>query len=360
MKRLKERHFDAALSFLAVCFVASTAFLGGCNGIQSSISAFEGKPRLRKGAYFGSVIPPTYLGPGELGTHNKSEKNGYVYCSKGGFIDTDHLRKSADWTKHLGDITYKHIMKGEEEFTFRLREPSRYHVTVEYPEYWKKLSERYRQDIAREVSIELGQYFAHTACVWHEILTWFGWSWTEIGSEYMSAFSWEDIYSNLLGSRIGGAAMRNVGYDFNQAVTIEIDKELERLGAQPPDVAKEATRQIYGEWYTGGYYFFVDTVKRHFDVGLDGYVSPWVVPGICDDKAIISYRIPDTRFVEKLGFSVSLEIEPRERIKGKVLKAVYADGKGRYLRPEIHFVQIMEHIENQAEKRYGYGVSLPW
>jgi hypothetical protein len=359
MKKITERYFKAAINIWIVALLALSLFLGGCNGVQASISTLEGKPRLRKGQYFGSVIPPAYLDPGQLGEHNGWERNGYVYCSRGGFIDTDHLRKSADWTQHLADMTFEHIIKGDREFSFRLREPSRYHVRLDFPDCWQELDERCREDIARDVSIYLGQYFAHTACVWHEILTWYGWTWTEIGSEYMSAFSWDDIYSNLLGSRIGAAAMRNIEYDFNKAVTLEIDRELERLGAQPADVARKAAGQIHGQWYTGGFYFFLDTKKRHLDVGLDGYVSPWIVSGICEGDSIISYRVPDANFIEKYGFTIELEIEPRERIRGKILDVVYADGGGRRLKPDVHFAKIMDHIKGQAEKRYGFDVSLP-
>jgi hypothetical protein len=358
MKSFKDRYFAIMPILAAGCFAASLT-LAGCNSLQSSISALEHKPRLRKGAYFGSVLPPVYLGPGELGIHNVSEKNGYVYCCNGGFIDTDHLRKSVDWTKYLADKTYERIMKGDREFRLKLREPSRYHIKLDYPEYWRSMCREGKEEAAREVSIHIGQYVAHTACAWHEMLTWFGYTWTEIGSEYMSAFSWDDIYSNLLGSRIGAAAMRDKEHGFNEAVTLAIDRELERLGAQPPEVAREAAKEIKGQWYTGGYYFFVDTKKRHFDVGLDGYISPWLVPTACEGASAISYRIPDTQFVDKYGFSIKVEIEPRERIKGKILRIVYPDGKGRRIKPDEDFGPIMSYIKEQAVARYGFDVSLP-
>jgi hypothetical protein len=360
MKRIMDRYVGVILPvFWAGLFTLSVCFAAGCSRSESELNTFDNKPRLRKGQYFGSVIPPNYLDADELGVHNISEKNGFVYCSKGGFIDTDHLRKSADWTKCLADKAYDHIMNGDREFIFKLREPSRYYVKLEYPACWQELDERCREDIARDVSIDLGQYFAHTACVWHEILTWFGYTWTEIGSEYMSAFSWDDIYSNLLGSRIGAAAMRNVEYEFNLAVTAELEYELQRLNVQPSAVGRKAKKEIHGDWYTGGYYFFLDTKKRHLDVGLDGYVSPWIVPGICDEKTVVSYRVPDVRFVEKYGFSIELEIEPRERIRGKIFDVIYADGGGKRLKPEVHFGPIMNHISREAEDRYGFDVSLP-
>jgi hypothetical protein len=251
-------------------------------------------------------------------------------------------------------------MKSDSEFTFRLREPSRYHVKLDYPNCWQELDERCREDIARDVSIYLGQYFAHTACVWHEILTWYGWTWTEIGSEYMSAFSWDDIYSNLLGSRVGAAAMRDLEHDFNKAVTIQIKRELKRLDAQPAIVARQAAREIHGDWYTGGFYFFLDTKKRHLDVGLDGYVTPWIVPGVCEQETIVSYKVPDVYFIEKYGFKLKLEIEPRERIKGKIFQVVFEDKKNKRLDPDLHFPILMDHIRGQAQQRYGFNVDMPW
>ena len=329
---------------------AGSAFLG-CSNAHSSLNTIGNKPRIRKGFYFGSVIPINFIAPEDLGTHNISEKNGIIYCCRAGFIDTGHLRKSADWTNILADKIFDHIMKEDSEFSFKLREPSEYIIKLEYPEFWRFIPQEDKQKTAREVSIHLGQYFAYTACTWHEILTWFGYTWTKIGSEYISAFSWEDIYSNLLGSHIGAAALRDEEHSFNQAVTLAIDKELKKLGAQPANVTRQAAKEIKGKWYTGGFYFFVNMKKRNFDIGLDGYVSPSLVPSICEGASAISYSVPDALYIYKRGFSMQFEIDPRVMVKNKILRIVYPDGDGKTIRPDTHFYKIMDYIKKKAQQK---------
>ena len=57
----------------------------------------------------------------------------------------------------------------------------------------------------RAVAVPLAQWIAFQLSTWHEIATWFGWSALSIFPEEASAFSPEDLYSNLLGIRIAGA-----------------------------------------------------------------------------------------------------------------------------------------------------------
>jgi hypothetical protein len=135
------------------------------------------------------------------------EQNGFVYTCRGGFIDIGHLRESADRTAYISRIVLKKLEKGEKEFSFRIIEPSKYYVRIKYPENWVNYPNR--EKIAKEISVGLGQYFAQTTTVWHEILTWFGFKSTGIFSEYLSSFSWEDAYSDLLGTAIAARALRD-------------------------------------------------------------------------------------------------------------------------------------------------------
>ena len=184
-------------------------------------------PRLR-GASFGGVVGDYFLDPEHLGKHQYkiglTEKNGFVYTRKGGFIDIGHLRESADRTAYITAITKKNIIKKEAEFSFQVIEPSRYFVKITYPKDWEELPEK--EEIAAEVSIRLGQYFAHMTTIWHEIVTWFGYTSTGIFSEYVSSFSWEDTYSDLLGINLAAAALRDTQHKYDDAMTMLIDEEL--------------------------------------------------------------------------------------------------------------------------------------
>jgi hypothetical protein len=146
-------------------------------------------------------------------------------------------------------------------------------------------------------------------------------------------------------------------------MTLAIDRELERLGIQSRQTAKEASKRVRGDWFSGYVLFFVSMKKRNFDIGLDdGYVTPTIVSSICrcGDAIPKPYPVPSLDFLSLYGFSVKLEIEPRESEKSKVLKIVYPNAKERKKRiePAVHFARIMDYIEKDAAEKYGEDLVL--
>ena len=339
--------FDKSVT---VCFYAALLLLvlivsGGCGGGK--------KAHMRFGAFFGSPAGMKFYDAQDLGTphfrFSIKEKNGMVYTCKGGFIDTGHLREAADRTAYFSEITYRNLVDKKSEFSFHLIEPSLYSVKVSYPSNWGEISTQDREKIAGEVSILLSQYFAHTSMVWHEIMTWYGYATLKVFPDTISAFSCEDGYSDLLGTRLGAEALRDKKQRYNDAMTELIYKELRELDAQPAEVGKQAAEKVKGKWYTGGLYFFVDMKKHNFDIGLDdGSITPVLVPGICPDVVPKLYAVPDLKQVEQYGFRVEVEIEPRVFKKKKIYESIGLDKESR-IKPEVHFPLIMANIEKQTK-----------
>jgi len=343
------------MKFLAVTFLSLLLF--GTNGCR--------KPPIRMGAYATKTIGTRFANPENLGRHNsRSEKNGQVYTCKAGHIDLAHLRKAADWTAVLAEKTFKHLMKNETEFSFRLREPSVYFVMLTYPKNWENLPQKDKERIARNVSIELGQYFSYTATTWHEIITWFGYKCTGIYSEFPSAFSWEDMISNLLGTYGAGQALRDTKHSFDEAMTLVLDRQLEILDVQPRHIAKLASKKMKGDWYSGGLLFFVKMKKRNFDIGLDdGFITPSTVPSLrgCEEVEAPIFLTPNPDTLLEYGFSVKLKIKPTLWERRKILNVVYPNRKARkkQIEPVIHFAPIMDYIKKEAVKKYGPDVQKP-
>jgi len=353
--------------YLRLCF-----FLVLCGISVSQAEFLEAKdarslPRGRTGCRPCSKIGTRFLVPGQLGRHGYrsagSEKNGIVYTCDGGFIDIAHVRGAADRTAFVAAKIRDSFQNDETEFSFRLAEPTTYFVQLVPPEYWKDLSAQERDGMACDISIRLAQYFAHTACIWHEILTWFGYKSVGFYPEFHSSFSCEDTFSDLLGSTIGVLALQDTVHTFDQGVTLALDQELEKLAAQTRNTAMGAAKTVKGRWFSGGV-LFVDTKRRNFDVGLnDGFITPWILPVLsnCGGQEVQLYPIPDPDFLCEYGFSLKFEIEPREWEKGKILKIVYTEAKERRkrLEPAIHFSVIMDYIKKDAVRRFGHHVGSP-
>lgn len=324
-------------------------------------------PRARVACYASSTLGSTFIDPNDLGTHGyrhkSSEKNGIIYTRKAGHIDIAHLRKIIDWTAFLAAKSCDQLIDNKTEFSFKLQEPSLYFVQITYPKYWKDLSQAQKAQTAYDISVRLGQYFAYTASVWHEILTWFGYKGAGFYPEFQSAFSWEDMFSNVLGTHIAVLAIMDTKHSFDDAVTKAINWELKTLEAQPKNTAIHATETVRGKWFSGDL-LFVTMKKRNFDIGLDdGFIKPWIVPfeGGYDEADDPVYPVPNLNFVFDCGFSVKLEIEPKEWERDQILKIVYPDDNQRKdrIQPDIDFASIMKYIKQDAVKRYGTDVGSP-
>ena len=345
-----------------VCFMAvslAAVVLGGCQ--------VGSRPRLRVSDFFGNPWGMRYADPNDLGRHCldacRDEKLGLVYTCRAGFIDIGHLREAADRTHYIAQITYKNLMQSKTNYSYRTVEPSRYSITLGYPNHWKDLSRREREAAAREISTQLGQYLAHTSLIWHEILTWYGFSSSGLFSENISAFSCEDPYSDVLGTRLAVAVLSDPRcfYEeaaYEKAMTVLIDETLKELDAQPIETSKQALEKIKGTWYEGGYYFFVEMKKRTLDVGLDDeVVSPWLVPGICPDAAPQDCPAPNFSFLNKNGFKIKVRLKPVEFQKGAIYKTLGLKGSDR-ITPYIHFPIIIEGIRKEARHLVGDRVDI--
>jgi hypothetical protein len=317
-------------------------------------------PRIRYGAYPSSILGTPWAGP-ELGTHGYymrfSEKNGIAYTCRGGHIDIMHVRIAADWTAYLAGESYKHILRGDDAFSYKLLvDRSRHHVYLSYPENWKSLSKEEQDRIAREVALAMGPYLTFTMVTWHEIITWYGFQCIGLPTEYASAFSWEDSYSNLVGTRLASMALRDTQHSYNDALKIVLDDEMAKLGIQPAAVSRQASESVHGVWYKGRVSMFVDLRRRNFDLGLDdGAITPVLIPNVpgCEGAEPISYPVPTLEALAGYGFSARVEIEPREWEKNKVLRIVYPDKKGKRIIPTEHLPAIMAQIRKEAEAKYG-------
>jgi hypothetical protein len=73
----------------------------------------------------------------------------------------------------------------------------------------------------------------------------------------------------------------------------------------------------------------------------------------CEDVAPLSYPVPTLDVLDEYGFALEIEIEPREWEKGKILRVVFGDERGKRIDPESHFAVIMDDIQRQATAKYG-------
>ena len=165
------------------------------------------------------------------------ENNGLIYTCRGGFIDTAHVRDQSDWTIYLATEFARHIVSGQ---VIDLPDEGGTRRIVLTPPEGIRLAEI---DITA-VSAALAQWTAFQLSVWHEIATWYGWTQVAGFPQTSSAFSPDDLYSNVVGMRVGNAIAHryrlgsSLTYNDNAQAWIEqlirhlgpVDKELRHRG----------------------------------------------------------------------------------------------------------------------------------
>jgi hypothetical protein len=337
-----------------------------CPADQVIYKGFTSAPRVRYGTYPIDIVGTPFVGK-NLGSHGYhltlAEKDGVAYTCRGGIVDIIHVRIAADWTAYLAATTYKHLMRNDPAFSYKLAvDRSRSYLRFTYPPNWKSLPQAQRSAIAREVALTVGPYLAFTMTSWHEMITWFGFKCIGLPTEFPSAFSWEDSYSNLLGTIIATRALQDSKHRYNEAVKIAIDEEMQKLGILPAGRARQISHSVKGDWYVGDLVLLVDIKMRNFDIGIgDGYVTPTLIPNVpeCPDAKPMSYPVPTLDVLTKHGFALSLEIEPHEWERHKPLQLIYGDKPGKRIHPETDFPIIMEHICERAAAKWGpqYGAA---
>lgn len=340
---VKYRFKEVFRYFMIISACAAVLLICGCLG----------GPRRRLGCLPTSTFGTRFISANKLGTHSYGfspfENNGIIYTCRGGHIDIAHLRIAADNTRFVVKKLYKSIMANKKGFSFSLPgDHSKHVVQIHYPENWDVSDQ---EAIAWEISLEVGQYLVFSATTWHEMLTWYGYRTMMVFPEFSSAFSWEDIYSNLLGTRIAAKALQDTEHSYNKAVTLALNKELEILSGQPGIVAKRAAEKMRGEWFKGN--IFVSVIKKNLDIGFDdGYVTPVIVPGVCEEAEPLLYPVPSANALRH-GFSIDYEIHPREIEKTKLLNIVHSRSKGKTIEPMVHFSAIMSEIRRTAIAKFG-------
>ncbi len=322
-------------------------------------------PNIRRGSLATTTlgIPiihprPPFLNPDKLGSHsyfpNPFEKNGIVYTCDGGHIDIAHVRANADDMKYITGKIFNCFVKQEKKFTFGLAfEQSRHIVEIKYPEKWSKLSSKEREQVAGQLAIEAGAYVTFYSTLWHEFMSWFGVRFAIIDPQFNSAFSWEDVYSNILGIKIGTDAIQDKEHGYNEAVTIGINRELKRLRVVTRKKAIELTESMRGKWFKGNR--IPDMLRRNLDIGTDdGFISPVLVPGACEDANAQLLSAPRLDKLNAEGFTITYKIVPIYLEGNKALKIAYPEGKGKVIEPVKHYPLLINYINKEAVEKYHY------
>jgi hypothetical protein len=224
-----------------------------------------------------NVVDPTEIGPhryynGYLSLRVVgSENNGLVYTCRGGFIDVAHVRDNADNTIALVSAFSRSLETGT---TIDLVPQGASRRIQLRPIEAETIERNGRLPLA----VAVAQWTAFQIAIWHEIATFYGYGSVD-GWEKISAFSPEDLYSNLIGARLAGAiALAKSApseLEWDASMNEALRPALEYLEVVPVDQTRAALRAVDGAWWDSTKRIPDWTLvrRRHFEIGPE--VHPW-------------------------------------------------------------------------------------
>lgn len=173
------------------------------------------------------------------------EQNGLIYTHRGGFIDIAHVRDTADNTFYIFSKIYPKL--GQRWRFFYSEELGLRRIQLNAFTPPASMAARYTlaAGLAGKLAFELAQ--------WHEIAQWYGFQSVPGFSEEVSAFSPEDLYSNLLGARLAVTVILQ-GHAgsieaYNQAMDKVLQQALVGLGVVTRQETERQFREVDGDWW---------------------------------------------------------------------------------------------------------------
>lgn len=174
-----------------------------------------------------------------------SEQLGLIYTYRGGFIDIAHVRDTADNTLFLFSQL---LPKLGQQWTLDLG-PELAKRRIQLNAFPPPQEAAQRYTLAAYLAGEL----AFQMAAWHEVAQWYGYQSVPGFPEEISAFTPEDLYSNLLGARLAidailqGRAVSVASY--NSAMETLLPEALHQLGAVSITETQRQFDGIDGDWW---------------------------------------------------------------------------------------------------------------
>lgn len=261
------------------------------------------------------------------------EKNGMMYTLRGGFLDTAHIRDTADNTVGLFYQIFPKLGQDAkiaipDELGTRYIQLSAFDVSqFNARERWK-------------LSAHIAAYMSFVMAQAHEIAQWHGYRSFAPWPETISAFSPEDLYSNMLGSKVAlSLLLTNLALTqelYEQHFTSWLYKTIKLL--EP--LSKEETNQLFkmldGHWWDSSVSMpnKYMVLKRDYHIGT--HRMPLLVPNDFIAQLNLSDKLSSKESVADKAISLNLEME----ILGQNLSQLAT----MYLQVDAEHHQSFKHI----------------
>lgn len=314
---------------------------------------------------FGNVMQASQLGRHFYGAGAlQAERNGLVYTCRGGWIDTAHVRENADLTFFIfsqvvqqlpGPVTIELPGEGGQRV-----------VTVKA--LAPDVLDRWGRERLAEV---ISSWVVYQFSIWHELSSWFGFEALPGYPERVSTFSPEDLYSNVLGIRLGAAVAREGGLlsraNYDALTEAWLGAMLGFLGPVSEPEGREVMKRLDGRWWDSSRKLpdVLLVKRRSLPSGL--VVQPWrfedafapgstpPLPATCGQQRALQLSVPDRLGGFVVSDVVDVTWKPGPWANSRV---PWADSQTR----EVHLADLphlLTHVRDALEAQLGSGFDSP-
>lgn len=266
-----------------------------------------------------------------------SENLGLLYTRRAGFIDIAHIRDTADNTLFLFSQIWPRL--GEEwQLELGTELTSR---RIQFRAFTPPKSEQQRYILATFLAARL----AYQMAVWHEIAQWYGYQSVFGFSEQVSAFSPEDLYSNMIGAKLSATLIlsgRATSLDqYNSSMMAALPQVLHQLGAVNQTETRLQFDYVDGTWWDSKRYLPQKFLLLLRDYQTGNERKPMMVPG--ENMPAASLALP-TQFANvRLADIAELQMRPGKLMENLPVPKSYYTSKD--------FSRLAQYAERQDAKQ---------
>lgn len=247
-------------------------------------------------------------------SHDRFPVKGIVYTTRAGFLDLAHVYNTVLLANDASFLIASGLRNARRTVQLPVFDDSQ--VSVAFLSSLKKVTngEFTADRNIPSTSRAIGECVAFQLMAWHEIITWFGYQTTRFWTEKPSAFTYEDIVSNTVGVQVFDEIPGELTM---LSLSSSLRRVLNRLGLVDKGKAMHAINLVKGHWWGPRLY-----TKRSVDIGTkDGFVTPWLVPGLDSDPAR-DIGMPLSVPCHDQDGSYSVLISPSVKLRGRIQKSV--------------------------------------
>lgn len=266
-----------------------------------------------------------------------SENLGLLYTRRAGFIDIAHIRDTADNTLFLFSQIWPRL--GEEwQLELGTELASR---RIQFRAFTPPKSEQQHYILATFLAARL----AYQMAVWHEIAQWYGYQSVFGFSEQVSAFSPEDLYSNMIGAKLSATLIlsgRATSLDqYNSSMMAALPQVLHQLGAVNQTETRLQFDYVDGTWWDSKRYLPQKFLLLLRDYETGNARKPMMVPG--ENMPAASLALP-TQFADvRLADIAELQMRPGKLMENLPVPKSYYTAKD--------FSRLAQYAERQDAKQ---------